>query len=114
MNQERIELLASELSAALQDEYDKKECVAMAQAKLEVAEAVIIQEAQDAGQIDGKNSDTRKAQRAAVVANSANFKTYNAAVEDAKRIAELATIERRRVDAVIELTKAWMYSQCGH
>lgn len=33
---------------------------------------------------------------------------------EAEEAAELATIERRKIEAVISLTKAWLYSQSGH
>lgn len=109
----RIDEFGQELAAALLDEYQKKAKIAEAEANVQSVEAGLIATATVNGQIDGGNKDTREAQRAGIIASSMSCQAACNGLTEVKEEAELAEIERRRVEAVISLTRAWLYSQSG-
>ena len=64
-----------------------------------------------AGEIDGKNAEIRKAQLAAVLTGSEEYQAARAAAEVQEQQATLRGLERRSAEALVSLTKAWLYSQ---
>jgi len=104
---DKIYILAQELAEALMAEYEAKCAVADSQAKAAIVEVAVVQQAT----IDGKNADTRKAQRSAALAESTEYREALGNVAKTERVAAMEEIERRRVEAVVGLMKAWLYSQ---
>lgn len=110
----RIADFGTELAAALLVEYQAKADVVTAEVDLKKAEAKAVSAAQEEGLISGGNADTRKAQRATVLAESSACEHMRGMVVFEKDKAKDAEIERIRVKEIIEMTKAWLYGQSGH
>lgn len=113
MDYREITKLAYQYADALEKELELSTHVLNMQASLERTEARIVEQATADGKVDGKNADTRKAQRAAIIAAAPEVEKVREVVEQAKRAAALAEIECKRFSALIGLTKAWLRSQAG-
>lgn len=70
-------------------------------------------QAYEAGVIDGKTVDDRKRQEAHNLEKSNGVYWLEHYERQAEADYSLAKIERQRIDALIGLTKAWLYSQSG-
>lgn len=103
----RFYILAQELADVLTAEYEARCTVVDLRAAAEIVAAAVIRQAT----IDGKNADTRKTQRRVSLAESAEYQEALTGIARADATMALAAIERRRVEAIVELTKAWLYSQ---
>ena len=97
----------------LANEYEAKKTVVQFETLLAKAETKAVSAAEGKGHIDGKNADTRKAQRATAIENDDLCKKARAKVEVKREDAEMATIERKAQEQLLNLTKAWLYSQSG-
>lgn len=111
MEYQELEKLTYQYADALGKEYILKFDAIDAQAGIERIKTRIIKKAAADGQIDGGNADTRKIQRAAAVANAPGATEARAILKQAELAAAMAEIERKRLDALVGLTKAWLYSQ---
>jgi hypothetical protein len=111
MELEEIKDLTEQYDLLLHWVTDRRVELADLQAKCQEVEAQVIEEAREAGRIDGGNKDTREAQRAAVLATS---EAYAEAIWNAQK-AEIkvkrAENDLRVLETRIGLTKAWLYSQ---
>lgn len=105
--------LVAQYEAALQTEYRCKEDFLAAHTHAEEFEAKELSQAYDDGVIDGKNAEQRKLQTVALLAQNEAVQLARAAKAEAERAASLAEIERKRMDAMISLVRAWLYSQSG-
>lgn len=114
MNIEAIYELTGALTCALKAEYIARCAVEDAKGKAEVLSIRVIGGAIAAGDIDGKNADTRKAQKAAILVGNLDYQAALSEIVNTENEAALAEIGRRQVEAVVGLTKAWLYSQSGH
>lgn len=114
MEQQELTTLANQYSAALLEEYTAKLKATNAAAETDrVAAEIIAVGYAEGGAINGKNADTRKAQERALLAESIDYKLAQGAQAQADNEAALLEIERKRVEALVSLTKAWLYSQSG-
>ena len=111
MELSELQGLAEEYGKALLEELERKQDLASQESELESAEVFALKEASDAGEIDGKNAESRKLQSASVIANSALCKSARWSVDNCKCEVDKARAECARIDAEIGLTKAWFYSQ---
>lgn len=114
MEQQELHDLANGYKAALLDELKTKIALAEAKAVVDAEEARVLAEATASGAIDGKNAETRKIQTADVLANSATYQNALRLVKVEDDNAGHATVGRQYYDALLGLTKAWLYSQSGH
>lgn len=113
MNMFDIREMVSLYEAALEEEYNAGAELTEANEALDSITAQLLAEAQGAGLIDGKNADARKRQAAAIVDESVLIDASRAIVHKCETEAAGATITRKAQDALIGLTKAWLYSQSG-
>lgn len=114
---ERHELieLADAYKAALLDELQAKIALAQARRNLAVQENLALAPAKEAGAIDGiELPDTRKRRIAGVLTNDVPYQTRLSQLCTAEDNVGHATAGRQYYDALIGLTKAWLYSQSGH
>jgi hypothetical protein len=113
MNQEEILKLANTHANVLTNEHAAKIDLANAQANTASVKAQELAKAYEVGEIDGKNADIRKAQETAFLAG--NHAVGNAIMAEGKaeQKAIAAEIERKRVETIVSLTRAWLYSQAG-
>ena len=114
MEQQALLELAQEYRTALVDELNAKGKVLVLQANVAYEEARILAAAYADGTIDGKNADTRKRQEADVLASNASYQRELELLKEAEAGAGFATVDRQYQDALLGLTKAWLYSQSGH
>lgn len=96
---------------ALQKEYQAKMEVETIRAKGETLQAKLLNVAYVKGVIDGKNADIRRRQEAIVLATADAWEETIINLVNVEYQASAAEIERKRAEAVISLTRAWLYSQ---
>jgi len=113
MEQQEIEKLARDYETALLEEYKAKIIANNKAAEVAAIEAGLVGAAYADGTIDGKNAETRKAQERALLAGSSEYNLAVGAQSNADTDAMFKEIERKRVEALVSLTKAWLYSQSG-
>jgi len=108
-----VEKLASDLELALIAEYMAKTDAARQRAVADGRGMRIISEAYADKTIDGKNADIRRGQEAAVLLNDSEYLSLLRNAELLEFHAATAEAERKAHEALIGLTKAWLYSQSG-
>ena len=113
MNQEELTSLALDYKTALLGEQESKFDVAEAQNNLEREKSLALSVALSDGQITGKNAETRKIQESNVLEQCERYRDTVAAALLAEKTSAYTTVERQYFDALIGLTKAWLYSQSG-
>ena len=111
--QAEIGMLCNRYTDALVKEYGAKRAAQQERDAVETFKVSVIDTAQRDGQIDGKNSDTRAAQRVAVLAACEDYQDALREVQATEDTAARAETLRKTVEAEIGLTKAWLYSQSG-
>lgn len=99
-----IKQIASKLATALLNEYQKKIEVADAQAELTIVEAIILNASSE------KVAPDQEVQQIIALGRDEDCAMAGIAVARAKLAAELATIERKRIETIVSLTLAWIYS----
>ena len=108
-----IQAMIDQYKEALLNEYAASLAANTAQEDADRIEASLLAAAYEDGTINGKNADARKRQEAAFIADSeAIADARRQQVVDATHAAS-TTIERKAQEALINLTKAWLYSQSG-
>jgi hypothetical protein len=113
MEKAEIEKLARDYETALLEEYKAKIIASNKASEAEAIEAGIVAAAYADGTIDGKNTETRKAQERGLLVASTDYQLALGAQATADTDAMFKKIERERVEALVSLTKAWLYSQGG-
>lgn len=113
MELKEIHELVENYQRSLAAEYNAGQKAIAAKEVLERIKVQVLAEAQEAGMIDGKNADARKRQTAAIVSENALIDAACVAVVKTEGDAATATVTRKSHDALIGLTKAWLYSQSG-
>lgn len=108
-----IDVLTERYLTALKSEYEAKQHAQEERDGAEMLKTTVLDFAQRDGKIDGKNSDTRAAQREAVLSECDDYQEALQVIADAESKAARAEIVRKGIDAEIGLTKAWLYSQSG-
>lgn len=63
--------------------------------------------------INGKNEAARKLQEAAIIEDSNGLYWLGLKVKAAELAADLAEIDRKSIEAEVNLTRAWLYSQAS-
>lgn len=106
-----VDALVKVLEAALIEEFQGWRAVNDTEASLNDLKALIVGEAEREGKIDGKNVDTRKVQREAVVAENEAITQLTGSLDSLRTAARMAEIKRQSIEAKISLTRAWLYSQ---
>lgn len=111
MNRDEIQDLVEYYGQMLIAEYEAQVEANNAATDVERVEAVLIGAGYVSGSIDGKNAETRKAQERQILAQSSEY----AAAREAQTISDdqvaLNVINRKKIEALLSLTKAWLYSQ---
>jgi len=105
--------LAESLARALREEHAARVALHELQARAEREQALLLYSAYNDGTLDGPNADARKRQEAVFLADSPAYQDLLAQVAEAETKAAHAEIERRQVEALIGLTRAWLYAQAG-
>ncbi len=113
MNMLDIQEMVRLYEEALEEEYNAGAELTESNEALDSITARVLAEAQGADLINGKNADARKRQSAAIVDESVLICASKAIVHRCETEAAGATITRKAQDALIGLTKAWLYSQSG-
>jgi len=113
MERQEIEKLARDYETAPLEEYKAKIVANNKASEAKAIEAGIITAAYADGTIDGKNAETRKAQEQGLLAASTDHKIALGAQSTADTDAMFKEIERKRVETLVSLTKAWLHSQSG-
>lgn len=108
-----IQNLTEQYKNALLAEYHDAQALVQARAESDKLKAVLVGNGYDEGTINGKNSETRKAQEAALLAESIDYTESLQVVGEAESLAAYSEIDRKQAEAMIGLTKAWLYSQSG-
>lgn len=111
MNMQGIEMLADELAEALKEEWHAKVKAETARTTVEILQAKLLVNAYAEGVIDGKNADIRRRQETVALWGDSGYSEAMGFLDIAEHLAGVAEIERKRVEAVISLTRAWLYSQ---
>lgn len=65
------------------------------------------------GKIDGKNAEIRSNQEKLILADDEDHASYVSAKAGYESLVSLIEVDRRYLEAVMSLTKAWLYSQSG-
>jgi hypothetical protein len=113
MEQQEIRELAESYGQSLGVEYEAKADANAAATEVERIASIIIGAGYADGTIDGKNAETRKAQEREALAKSPEYTAAKEAQAIADDQAALNEINRKQLEALVSLTKAWLYSQAG-
>lgn len=97
MNRDEIETLVNQYREALLREF-------MAKRTATNLESELLATAYETGEIVGKNEGSRKIEMGAILSRSV-------ALKEARTTADLAETERRSLDALCQMTTAWLASQ---
>lgn len=90
--------------------------------KIQLAETVrgieekriaLLAQAYDEGVIDGKNAEVRGVQEKNILASDKDIIALVVAKNQLETDISLVEVERRYLETVVSLTKAWLYSQSG-
>lgn len=110
IDQEYLDM-ASTYSAVLTRERDLRVKLAEVVRDMEVAKVEIVSQALSEGLIDGKNAEIRSVQEKSIL--NCNKELIALSINKAALETELtlAEVDRRHSEALISITKAWLYSQ---
>lgn len=111
MDLQDIETLTGILADALREEYQLRIELETVKATVETRQASVLLDAYAEGVIDGSNAEIRKRQEIVTLAKDDAWQGAIANLSGAEYRVSVAEIERRRVEAIISLTRAWLYSQ---
>lgn len=111
MDLQDIKTLTGILADALREEYEAKVKAEEINATAEANQARRLLIAYAEGVIDGTNADIRKRQEIVTLRDDEENQKEMVGLSIMNRHVNRAEIERKRVEAVISLTRAWLYSQ---
>lgn len=113
MTYEDLEKLSEQYAEALMLEANALKKSAEVSKELEVIKLTVLSGAQEAGIIDGKNAETRKLQTDALLASSHEVVQAQEVSIIVDKLIKSAEIERKRIETLVSLVRAWLYSQAG-
>ena len=113
MDYQEVKDLAESYKDVLGVERTSKMALAVISAEVDHKKTTLISAAYAAGQIDGKNAETRSAQEKIVLMDDNEYQRLLLDRAEQEANVSLVEVERRHAEAVISLTKAWLYSQSG-
>ena len=113
MNQAGVVLITGDYYRALIAENAAIMDLAEQQAKVTSAESFVLSTHYELGDINGKNADIRKHQEIVTLEKAPIYTEEVLACRELERKVLQCSAERKRQEAVIKLTTAWLYSQAG-
>ncbi len=113
MDYQELTSLADGYKKILSKELEAKKAVADTATSMERWKVNAIRSAQDEGKIDGKNAEARAIQEKEILMNDKNLSEAIVAHKVTEGALSAIEIDRKHTEALMSLTKAWLYSQAG-